>query len=83
MAKDGTNRGGARIGSGRKPKALSDKLLEVRIEADIELPQVSDLEGVDMPPVKYYMTATQKTGQEFDAKEKSLKKHGSGSRKTV
>lgn len=69
MAKDGTNRGGARIGSGRKPKALSDKLLEGRIEADIELPQVSDLEGVDMPPVKYYMTATQKAGQEFDAKE--------------
>ena len=28
MAKDGTNRGGARVGAGRKPKALQEKLLE-------------------------------------------------------
>ena len=27
MAKDGTQRGGARPGAGRKPKALKDKLL--------------------------------------------------------
>ena len=26
MAKDGTNRGGARPGAGRKPKALKEKL---------------------------------------------------------
>ena len=28
MAKDGTSRGGARVGAGRKPKALQEKLLE-------------------------------------------------------
>ena len=28
MAKDGTNRGGARIGSGQKKKALADKILD-------------------------------------------------------
>ena len=28
MAKDGTNRGGARIGSGQKKKALIDKIAE-------------------------------------------------------
>ncbi len=26
MAKDGTNRGGAQIGAGRKPKALAEKI---------------------------------------------------------
>ena len=26
MAKDGTSRGGARVGAGRKPKALADKV---------------------------------------------------------
>ena len=31
MAKDGTQRGGARPGAGRKPKALKEKLLEGRI----------------------------------------------------
>ena len=28
MAKDGTNRGGARAGAGRKKKALSEKIAE-------------------------------------------------------
>ena len=28
MAKDGTNRGGARPGAGRKKKALADKIME-------------------------------------------------------
>ena len=30
MAKDGTNRGGARIGAGAKKKPLADKIAEVR-----------------------------------------------------
>ena len=33
MAKDGTQRGGARPGAGRKPKALKEKLLEGRINS--------------------------------------------------
>lgn len=28
MAKDGTNRGGARLGSGQKKKPIADKLLD-------------------------------------------------------
>ena len=28
MSKDGTQRGGARVGAGRKPKAIHDKILE-------------------------------------------------------
>ncbi len=67
MAKDGTARGGARPGAGRKPKALSEKiesgnpggrpLTIVTPEFD-----AADLVGVDMPPVKDYMKAKQKDG---------------------
>ena len=32
MAKDGTRRGGARAGAGRKPKALADKIVEIMEE---------------------------------------------------
>ena len=37
MAKDGTARGGARVGAGRKGKALTDKLIEGR-EAKVIMP---------------------------------------------
>ena len=32
MAKDGTNRGGTRIGAGRKPKPMFDKITEGKVE---------------------------------------------------
>ena len=48
MAKDGTNRGGARIGSGQKKKPLHDKLLEgnpgKRPLAVIDFNDISDMQ---------------------------------------
>ena len=69
MAKDGTSRGGARVGAGRKPKALTEKITTGRPAIVVDLPSTPDLEGAEMPPVKDYMTALQKNGQEFCAKE--------------
>ncbi len=69
MAKDGTNRGGARVGAGRKPKALIDRINEGRKAPVVELPDAPDLEGMEMPPAKYYMTVTQKNGIDFDAED--------------
>jgi hypothetical protein len=69
MAKDGTNRGGARVGAGRKPKALTEKINTGKHAIVVELPETGDLEGSVMPPVKDYMTADQKNGQDFCAKE--------------
>ena len=69
MAKDGTNRGGARIGAGRKPKALSQKINEGKSALVVELPDAPELEGAPMPPVKHFMTTDQKNGQDFDAEE--------------
>lgn len=67
MAKDGTNRGGARPGAGRKPKALTDKIKEGR-KADVML-EPAELVGADIPPVKDFLKAPQKNGQELIAEE--------------
>ena len=58
MAKDGTQRGGARIGAGRKSKALTDKISEGESAAVLQFPE--GLVGVDVPPVKEYLKAKQK-----------------------
>ena len=67
MSKDGTNRGGARPGAGRKPKAITEKLasgnpggrpLMVVDFGD----EAINLKGSDMPPVKEYLKAKQKDG---------------------
>ena len=58
MAKDGTNRGGARVGAGRKSKALLEKLLEGNLGhrdiTRIDIPDITpddgdEPEGVDIP----------------------------------
>ena len=69
MAKDGTARGGARPGSGPKRKALTEKISAGKTATIIDLPEAPNLEGVDMPPVKEYMKAKQKTGTELCAQE--------------
>lgn len=69
MAKDGTNRGGARVGAGRKPKALVDKIAEgKKVKAPIKNIN-ADLIGIDMPQLKDYMLANQKNGIELCAQE--------------
>ena len=71
MAKDGTARGGARAGSGRKSKALAEKIGTDnpggRKLTVMELPTDADLSGEDMPEVKSYMKERQKNGEDFDA----------------
>ncbi len=76
MAKDGTNRGGARVGAGRKPKAIQEKILEGNLGhreikkimmADIPLDSTSDPEGVDMPPPDEYLSALQRDGKPLGA----------------
>ncbi len=73
MAKDGTVRGGSRAGSGRKSKALTEK-----IEAGnpgkrklkvIELPTGAKLKGEDVPDPKEFLSAKQKNGQSLGADE--------------
>lgn len=53
MAKDGTNRGGARVGAGAKKKALTEKIADGnpgrRKLTVIDFDNAADLEGQPMP----------------------------------
>ena len=69
MAKDGTARGGARVGAGRKPKALADKITDGTAKGAAVLPPPAEFEGVDVPPVKEYLKARQKNGRDLCAEE--------------
>lgn len=60
MAKDGTNRGGARVGAGKKSKAIAAKVLEGKAQKPEDTLPV--LNGADMPPVKAFMLEAQKDG---------------------
>ena len=68
MAKDGTNRGGARIGAGAKKKPLADKIAEgnpgkrALTVIDFEN-KAADLEGQPMPKPSKMLSATQKDGK--------------------
>ena len=69
MAKDGTARGGQRVGSGRKSKALTDKIADGRLNGAMILPEPMEIEGADVPAVKDYLKATQKNGKDLCAED--------------
>ena len=74
MAKDGTNRGGAQIGAGRKKKALAEKIASGNPGGrKLEMLDLDDgaaeLEGFEMPPIKEFMKETQKSGMDLCAEE--------------
>lgn len=66
MAKDGTGRGGARLGSGQKKKPIADKILAGnpghRKLTVMDFTDTADLAGNEMPEPKEYLTAKQKDG---------------------
>ncbi len=79
MAKDGTMRGGARAGSGRKPKAVADKGADVSAKGLTERRKSSgkkpsgiikltgNADNAQSPEVKDYMTEKQKCKEEIVA----------------
>lgn len=69
MAKDGTMRGGARPGTGPKPKKLVEKIQEGKADGAMVLPAPAEFTGADVPPVKEYMKAAQKNGKGMCAEE--------------
>ena len=70
MAKDGTARGGARIGSGKKPiKKNKVEVLNTTFYDMAEFETPDEIEGVDVPPIKDYLKAKQKNGRDFYAED--------------
>lgn len=69
MAKDGTQRGGARLGSGRKKTPLADRILngsESKAEVLVTPAELSDMKA---PKPKKYISAKQKDGGKLYAKQ--------------
>ena len=69
MAKDGTNRGGPRPGTGPKPKKLVEKIQEGKADGAMILPAPAEFVGADVPPIKDYMKAHQKSGKDMCAED--------------
>lgn len=67
VAKDGTRRGGARPGAGRKPKALADKIKDGQKASVMMVP--AELESVDMPPIRDFLTEEQRDGTKLCSQE--------------
>ena len=71
MAKDGTNRGGARVGAGAPRKPLAQKLAEgnpgKRELKVLNFEAPNNLEGEEMPKPSRFMAAKQKNGQKNQA----------------
>lgn len=72
MAKDGTNRGGARSGAGRPKKALSEKIASGnpggRALTQIVVPDdIPDLLGEEMPKPNEILSAKQRNGKPLGA----------------
>lgn len=66
MAKDGTARGGARIGAGKKSKALSEKIIEGKFS---EVKSEKNNKNFKIPSPKEYLNAEQKmTGKSYAGK---------------
>ena len=67
-------RGGLRVGQGRKPRALLDKLPDnpgKRPLKVMDLPEGADLNGEDMPEPKAYMKEKQRNGGKLEATKNS------------
>ena len=73
LAKDGTNRGGPRVGAGAKKKALADKIAEGnpggRKLTVMEFTNTADLKGQEMPKPNKMLEAIQKDGKALVASE--------------
>ena len=67
MAKDGTNRGGARVGAGRKKKSLEEKITDG--QATQQAVSSSSVSDDAMPPLKEYLSSKQKNGAKLCATE--------------
>lgn len=67
MAKDGTNRGGVRVGAGKKRKPLEEKILEGKADSNVFLNEKSAKSKIKPP--KKYLNAEQKGGGKLYSKQ--------------
>ena len=63
MAKDGTNRGGARTGAGRKKKPLAEKLQEGKTTTALSLPEKDAFDAPEIDDIKAFLSEDQRMGE--------------------
>ena len=65
MAKDGTHRGGARPGAGRKPKPLAEKLMEGKKATALVVPDTDDYgdDALGVKDILEFLSEDQKMGE--------------------
>lgn len=69
MAKDGTARGGARIGNGgQNKKPLAERILEGKAQRSVRV-EAEEPKATKCPPVKDFLKAAQVAGVELHAEE--------------
>lgn len=69
LAKDGTKRGGQRVGAGRKSKPLIDKISDGKTSGAMILPEPAEIIGADVLAIKEYLKYAQKSGKDLCAEE--------------
>lgn len=62
MAKDGTNRGGARPGAGRKKKPLAEKLQDGQKATALSMPEIDVLDAPEIKDIKEFLSEDQRIG---------------------
>ncbi len=62
MAKDGTNRGGARVGAGRKKKSLAEKIQNGQKAIALAMPIDDNLEGEEVESIRDFLSEDQRIG---------------------
>lgn len=67
MAKDGTNRGGVRVGAGKKRKSLEEKILEGK--TDFDGVGGENFRKTKISPPKKYLNAKQRDGRKLYARQ--------------
>lgn len=67
MAKDGTNRGGMRVGAGKKRKPLEEKILEGKTTDSAKIGAKSSAKKIKPP--KKYLTAEQRDGTKLYSRQ--------------
>ncbi len=65
MAKEGTNRGGKRPGSGRKRKPLAEKIQDGQKAVALAMPETDSFSGADIKSIKSFLSEDQRTGDLF------------------
>ena len=78
MARDGTGRGGARVGAGRKKKALTDRINDGGTAMVLDLPEPSEMSGEENAAGEGLPESEAEKRKKLLARRRCMKRLGNG-----